>query len=110
MDIFYCFLGVLSPNNFIYPHTDDHEQNNYNKDFLCYKGCTQLYIPLKWPKGSSLKFGNVGELPFEKGPLVINNDYFTHAGINPSDEYRYVLAIRSHRSIIDNCTIRGTYE
>lgn len=103
LDALHCFLGYLPPGTSIRPHIDDlntHLQEHYPN----YQGCTQLYIPLEWPLGSSIKFAGVGLVPINKNcPYVINTDYLTHAAVNTSDQGRWVLAIRCHQNIIKDC-------
>ena len=102
LDALHCFLGYLPPGAAIHPHIDDinvHLQENYPS----YQGCTQLYIPLEWPAGSSIKFAGAGTVPMHRGPHVINADYLTHSAVNPSDQGRWVLAIRCHQDIVNDC-------
>ena len=102
LDALHCFLGYLPPGAAIHPHIDDvnvHLQENYPS----YQGCTQLYIPLEWPEGSSIKFAGAGTVPMHQGPHVINADYLTHSAVNTGDQGRWVLAIRCHRDIANDC-------
>jgi hypothetical protein len=102
IDVYYAFMGLLPPGAFIYPHADDYEQNN-NK-YKGFEGCTQLYIPIKWPRGCSVKMANAGIVPIGQGTVAINNDYVVHAVINNSIEYRYVIGIRTTQdAIVKNC-------
>jgi hypothetical protein len=91
LEFWSVFVGVLPPGGFIYPHTD----NTTDKDLdnSPYVGCTQLYIPIQWPKNNYIKFSNAGILDMTSGPMIVNTDRFTHSVINDSDQYRYVLAI-----------------
>jgi hypothetical protein len=105
LDYWQAFIGVLPPGGFIYPHKDIDIQTLNNKQYENYRGCTQLYIPLSWPAGNYIKFAGAGTLSFEsKKPMVVNTDHFTHSVVNVSDQTRYVLAIRSHNDIINNCS------
>jgi Aspartyl/Asparaginyl beta-hydroxylase len=100
----HAFIGVLPPGGFIYPHKDFVMHRLENKEFVYYQGCAQLYIPLQWPAGNYIKFANVGALAMESNdPMVINTDYFTHCVINDSDQTRYILGIRVHHDILNDC-------
>lgn len=110
LDVYHCFIGLLRPGQFIYPHIDDkskHYSHDYQKyhNYQRYQGCTQLYIPIDWPAGSSLKFANVGIVPVDRGPVVLNTDYFTHSAVNTGDQDRFVLAIRTSQEIIKDCRL-----
>lgn len=98
LDIWFVFVAVLPPGGFIYPHTD----NTTDKDLenSPYVGCVKLYIPIQWPKNNYIKFSNAGILSMEDGPMLVNTDYFTHAIVNDSDQYRYVLAISLNKNNI----------
>lgn len=101
LDIWGAFLGVLPAGAFIYPHVDDGSvsQPGYEN----YQGCTQLYLPLLWPQGNYIKLAGAPALDLHDGPYVINNDTFTHAVVNTSNEIRYVLAVRCHKNILTRC-------
>ena len=102
LDALHCFLGYLPPGASIHPHIDDiniHLRENYPN----YQGCTQLYIPLEWPAGSSIKFAGVGTVPIDRGSYVINTDYLTHAAVNTGGRGRWILAIRCHQDIANDC-------
>ena len=102
VDFISVFIGTLPPGGLIYPHVDD--VNLTNPDYKNYNGCTQIYIPLKWPKGNYIKLANAGVLDLVDGPMVINTQYFAHAVVNNSDEYRHVLGIRTNvADIFDRC-------
>jgi hypothetical protein len=97
-----AFIGLLPPGGFIYPHIDDANLSDSNYDE--YRGCTQLYIPLHWPSGASIKFAGAGIVSLESGKsVVVNNDHFTHSAVNASAQDRYVLAIRCHKDILKDC-------
>ena len=98
LDIWSVFVGVLPPGGFIYPHTDNTTDKDLNNS--PYVGCTQLYIPIQWPENNYIKFNNAGILNMESGPMIVNTDRFTHAVVNDSDQYRYVLAIGLNKNNI----------
>jgi hypothetical protein len=103
IDFITVFIGVLPPGGFIYPHIDD--VNLDNPAYAQYQGCTQIYIPLKWPEDNYIKFANAGILDSNTGPVVVNNQGFAHAVVNNSNEHRYVLAVRANIvDIFDRCT------
>lgn len=89
--IIHAFIGILAPGEFIAPHTDQYTGFEFviNK----YGGCSQIYIPINFKEGNYFKFNNIGLLPLDKAPLLINNHNFTHSVINNSNEYRFALAI-----------------
>jgi hypothetical protein len=98
MEIWSVFVGVLPPGGFIYPHTDNTTDKDLNNS--PYVGCVQLYIPIHWPDDNYIKFSNAGILSMEDGPMIVNTDRFTHAVVNNSDQYRYVLAIGLNKNNI----------
>lgn len=100
------FIGIVPPGGFIYPHSDN--VHTVRADYEEFQGCTQLYIPLQWADGNYIKFAGAGSPNLSNGPMVINNDRFTHAVVNDSTQDRYILAIRCDKSIEKNCTISGT--
>jgi hypothetical protein len=87
LDIFYAFIGVLDPGQYVAPHVD--RQANIPDRYV---GCTQIYVPLNCfgPK-VHFKFADVGLVPMR--PCVINTQRYTHALINDNDEQRFALAI-----------------
>ena len=94
----YAFIGIMPPWSIVYPHVDDStmDENQYQS----YRGCTQLYVPIYGPDHSYLKIANAGTVDNKSGAMIINNDNFTHAAVNNSAEYRYMLALRtSHDQI-----------
>jgi hypothetical protein len=98
MDFWQAFIGVMPPGGFIYPHTD----NPADKDLAHspYVGCTQLYIPIQWPEHNYIKFAQAGIVSMKSGPMLVNVDHFTHAVVNNSNQYRYVLAIGLNKNDI----------
>lgn len=103
LDFIYGFIGVLPPKQFIYPHCDDLYRSADQYENI--QGCTGLYIPIHWPTGNWIKFAGGGIPNLQKGPCVINNDYFTHSVVNDSDENRYVLVLRTTQEIIKDCIL-----
>lgn len=92
------FVGLLPPGAIIYPHTDDGNDNN--PEFAPYQGCTHLYIPLRWPAGNYIKFASAGIPDVGSGAVIFNNAKFTHAVINDSDQWRYILGVRTTRKFV----------
>ena len=80
-------ISVSPPRTYAYTHIDKRADTADEK----FDGCTKLYIPLNHPKGSMVKFRNVGLLP--NSPSIMNSHYYSHAVINDSDETRIVLAV-----------------
>lgn len=104
LDVFCCFVGITPPGAYIYPHIDNSYRDTHK--IHQYTGCTQLYIPLVWPDGNSLRFSNVGNLPLKThAPLVINNYCCTHASVNNSTSWRAVVAFRCNRNIVNDCEL-----
>jgi hypothetical protein len=99
----YVFIGVMPPKSIVYPHRDDLPFFDIN--YKNYRGCTQLYIPLHWPDNSYIKLANAGTFDSSCGAMIINNDSFTHAAINNSTEYRYMLALRTTQEQISKFSI-----
>jgi hypothetical protein len=104
LDCWSVFIGKLSPGDFIYPHTDD--TNKSKPEYVNYKGCTQLYVPLVWPEGSFIKFAGAGILPTGNELMVVNNDTFTHGAVNTSNQPRYALGLRVHNKILNDCFVK----
>lgn len=52
-----------------------------------------------------MKIEGAGVLQIYNQPLVINNNHYTHAVVNQSDHYRYILAIRCDSSVLTDCTV-----
>ena len=85
LDCWHAFVGLLPPGSFIYPHRDLNNLQKTTSEYRDYRGCTQLYIPIECSRGNYIKFAGAGTLDLNQtGPMVINNDYFTHAVINNS--------------------------
>jgi hypothetical protein len=103
LKVFHVFIANLPPGQFIYPHVDD--ESVLETNYLDYRGCTQLYIPIDWPKGASIKFAGAGTVDLAHGPVVINPDHFTHAAVNVSQQQRLVLAIRTDQNILNDCEL-----
>lgn len=92
--IIHAFLGILGPNEFIAPHSDDYA--SYPKIIEHFGGCSQIYIPIKFKQGNYFKLNNVGLLPLT-GPILINNHNFCHALVNNSSDYRFGIGIVGSR-------------
>ena len=106
LDQWYAFIGVLPPGGFIYPHRDFDTAKQNNDSYQEYKGCTQLYIPVYWPKDNYIKFADAGILNFESGQsVVINSDYYSHCLVNNSDQNRIVIGVRCHQDILKDCRL-----
>ena len=91
--MFYLFVGLLPPGGFIYPHCDNYEHNIEGHER--FDGCTQLYIPVIWPEGSSIKMANAGLVPLDQGTMLINTDYVAHSGVNLGTQNRIIIALRT---------------
>ena len=95
-EILQAFVGLLPPGGEIGIHMDsvyvvEYLRVKYETDK--YTGCSQLYIPINFKPGNYFKFTNVGILPLDNGPLVINNRNFSHGLVNNSDEWRFAIGI-----------------
>ena len=92
-------MGILAPGKFIPPHADNFYFSKKTGMLLAaeqtarYMGCSQVYIPINFKVGNFFKMTNVGLLPLDQGPLVVNNHNYSHALINDSNEYRFAIAI-----------------
>lgn len=89
--ILHAFIGILSPGDFIVPHIDQ-----YWGDELVieqYPGCSQIYIPINFKPGNYFKLTNIGLVPLDQGPILVNNHNFSHSVVNDSDEYRFALGV-----------------
>jgi hypothetical protein len=84
--IYHSYVSIMPPNSFISPHVD------LRKD-LDLHGCTQLYFALNHdPKEHFFKLNSVGLVPVSNDSLVcINNQRYTHAVVNHSPNWRYVI-------------------
>lgn len=85
-NIYYSFLGYLSPGGYIAPHTDPSRKNMPG-------GCSQLYFAINAKAGNLLKIHNVGLVPFHNKPTLFNNQSFSHCLVNQSNEPRWVISI-----------------
>jgi|LakMenEpi03Aug12_release.lakeMendotaPanAssembly.Ray.scaffolds.fasta_scaffold146512_3 hypothetical protein len=84
--IYHSYVSIMPPYSFIAPHVD------LRKD-LDLHGCTQLYFALNHdPKDHFFKLNSVGLVPVFNDRLVcINNQRYTHAVVNQSPNWRYVI-------------------
>jgi hypothetical protein len=99
-----AFVTVLPPGGFIYPHIDTHNLNN--QDYKDYLGCTQLYIPLSGSANNFIKLAGAGIVALQdREPIVINNDHFTHAVVNAGNQPRYLVGLRCHKDILNDCNL-----
>lgn len=84
--IYGSFLGLLPPGGYISPHKDPIDDRTPG-------GCSQLYFAVNAKDGNLFKIHKVGLLPFINNPVVFNNQNFTHALVNQSNEPRWVISI-----------------
>jgi len=84
--IYLSFLGLLPAGGYIAPHRDSAHTN-------IPKGCSQLYFAINAKEGNYLKINNVGLVPYQRKPTVLNNQCFTHALVNQSDQPRWVISV-----------------
>lgn len=89
--ILHSFIGILPPLGHIIPHRDSYV--GFESVLKQFGGCSQLYIPINFKPGNYFKFGSVGFVPLDQGPILVNNHNFVHSVINDSDEWRFALAI-----------------
>lgn len=85
-EIYLSFLGLLPAGGYIAPHRDSAHTK-------IPKGCSQLYFAINAKEGNFLKIHNVGLVPYQSKPTVLNNQSFTHALVNESDEPRWVISV-----------------
>jgi hypothetical protein len=78
-----CWLSKFSPGGYLRPH----------RDFgLNPKPLSYFWLPLNAPVGSELKIYPTGTVDITLGNLyLLNQDNYTHAVVNYSNEDRYVL-------------------
>lgn len=94
-NIMYAFIGILRPGDYVYPHVDQY--HDLGDAFSTYGGCRQLYIPVNFKEGNLFKFANIGLVPLDKGPVLVNNDDFAHAVINSSTQNRFAIGVIGSR-------------
>jgi hypothetical protein len=85
-NIYGSFLGLLPPGGYLSPHKDPIDNRTPG-------GCSQWYFSVNAQEGNFLKIHKVGLLPFINNPVVFNNQDFTHAAVNQSNEPRWVVSI-----------------
>lgn len=90
-EILHGFIGVLPPGDFIVPHIDHYWGNESVVEK--YPGCSQIYIPINFKPGNYFKLTNIGLVPLDQGPVMVNNHNFSHSVVNDSNEYRFAIAI-----------------
>ena len=89
--ILHAFIGIVEPNAYVAPHTDDfYKYRDLYKDT---SGCSQIYIPIGWEENNYFMFNEVGFLPFNSGPFIVNNSDFVHGSINASSSTRFTIGI-----------------
>lgn len=103
MPFWYVFIGIMPPGAIVYPHVDD--MAVVDPEYIHWRGCTQLYIPIYQPVDSYLKIADAGTIDTTSGNMIINSDIFTHAAANNSTEYRYMLALRTRQDQISTFPI-----
>ena len=84
--IYASFVGLLPANGYIAPH----------RDFLgglIPQGCSQFYFSINAQEGNYFKMHNIGLVPFRDKAVILNNQTFTHALVNQSNEPRWVIAM-----------------
>lgn len=105
LKIWKAFIGIMPPGGILYPHIDYVDYKNIkHKPF---EGCTQLYLPIVWPENNYIKFAGAGTVSKSDGPVVINNTHFTHAVVNASNDYRFVIGIGCDQTILKDCKLLG---
>lgn len=90
-EILHGFIGILAPGDFIVPHIDQYWGNELVMEK--YPGCSQIYIPINFKSGNYFKLTNIGLIPLDQGPMLVNNHNFSHSVVNDSNEYRFAIAI-----------------
>jgi hypothetical protein len=91
-NIYSAQINFIEPGSYAPPHRDyEVRDNGYPEDA---DGCCQVYIPLVSDANNYLKIGGVGVFEIGTKSLVINNNYYTHAVVNASQNTRSVLVIR----------------
>lgn len=84
--IYGSMLGLLPANGYIAPH----------RDFLgglTPQGCSQFYFSINAQEGNYFKMHNIGLVPFKDRSVILNNQTFTHALVNQSDQPRWIIAM-----------------
>jgi len=105
-DIYSAQINFIEPGSYTPPHRDYEVRDSGYP--AAADGCCQIYIPLSSdPAGNFLKIAGVGIFNIGQKSLVINNNYYTHAVINASDQLRSVLIIRCNFNnnwhLVKNC-------
>ena len=92
-DIYSAQINFIEAGGYTPPHRDyEVRDDGYPLEA---DGCCQVYIPLLSEEtGNFLKIAGVGIFNVGQQSLVINNNYYTHAVVNSSDQLRSVLIIR----------------
>ena len=90
-DVAHAFVGILAPGHSIMPHVDSYV--GFESVLENYQGCNKLYIPINFKPGNYFKIANVGNIPTDQGPILVNTQDFVHGLFNDSGEYRFAIGI-----------------
>jgi hypothetical protein len=90
-DVVHAFVGILAPKQSIQPHVDSYV--GFESVLENYQGCNKLYIPINFKPGNYFKIANVGNIPTDQGPVLVNTQHFVHGLFNDSAEYRFAIGI-----------------
>jgi hypothetical protein len=89
--ILHAFIGIVESGSYVAPHCDDtYKYENFYKNT---SGASQFFIPIGWKPGNLFKFNNVGFIPWERGPHLVNNSDYMHGSINDSSDIRFTIGI-----------------
>jgi len=92
-DIYSAQINFIESGGYTPPHRDYEVRDDGYP--LGADGCCQVYIPLLSEEtGNFLKIAGVDIFNIGQQSLVINNNYYTHAVVNSSNQLRSVLIIR----------------
>jgi hypothetical protein len=89
--ILHAFIGVVEPGSYVAPHCDDFYK--YEPQYKTTAGVAQFFIPLGWKPGNLFKFNNVGMIPWENGPYLVNNSDFMHGSVNDTPYARFTIGV-----------------
>lgn len=89
--ILHAFIGVVESGSYVAPHCDDfYKHEPLYKDTA---GVAQFFIPIGWQPGNLFKFNNVGFIPWENGPYLVNNSDYMHGSINDTPYTRFTIGV-----------------
>ena len=89
--ILHAFIGIVEAGSYVAPHCDD--TYRYENLYKNTSGISQFFIPIGWKPGNLFKFNNVGFIPWDQGPYLINNGDRMHGSINDTSDIRFTIGV-----------------